>query len=245
MSWGDFIRIAHRGASGLAPENTLRAFSKALEIGVDGVELDVRGTFDGKLVVLHDRTLDRTTDKTGFIHQMSLAEIQEADAGAWFDTSFSGEKVPTLVESLDLIKEAAITVLEVKDEWVSVEVVRAIHYTQSVSSVIVISFHASVLSEVRSIDPRIPTGFLTSGNVEANQHQQAIDLIQATCEIGASTLNVKYEMLDARFAWEVQRRGVNLWAWTVDDVVKMRQLVGFGVQGITSNFPDRFVQGVR
>lgn len=242
MSRSNFVRIAHRGASGLAPENTLRAFSKAFEIGVDGVELDVRGTLDGELVVLHDQSLDRTTDRTGCIHEMSLTEIREADAGSWFGASFIGEKVPTLVESLDLIKRAAITVLEVKDEWVSVEVVRAIHYTQSVSSVIVISFHASVLSEVRSIDPRIPTGFLTSGNTKANQPEQAIDLIQTTCEIGASTLNVKHEMLDARFAWDVRRRGVNLWAWTVDDVVKMQQLVKFGVQGITSNFPDRFVQ---
>ena len=242
MSWSDFVRIAHRGASGLAPENTLGAFSKALEIGVDGVEVDVRGTLDGKLVVLHDQTLDRTTDRTGCIHRMSLTEIQEADAGAWFGPSFIGEKVPTLAESLDLIKKTAITVLEVKDEWLSAEVVRAIHYTQSVNSVIVISFHASVLLEVRSVDPRIPTGFLTSGNTKALQHKQALDLIQTTCKIGASTLNVKHEMLDARFAWEVRKRGVNLWVWTVDDVVQMQQLVKLGVQGITSNFPDRFVQ---
>ena len=67
-------------------------------------------------------------------------------------------------------------------------------------------------------------------------------IYKTTCKIGASTLNVKHEMLDARFAWDVRRRGVNLWAWTVDDVVKMQQLVKFGVQGITSNFPDRFVQ---
>ena len=138
MSWSDFVRIAHRGASGLAPENTLSAFSKALEIGVDGVEVDVRGTLDGKLVVLHDQTLDRTTDRTGCIHRMSLTEIQEADAGAWFGPSFIGEKVPTLAESLDLIKKTAITVLEVKDEWLSAEVVRAIHHTQSVNNVIVI-----------------------------------------------------------------------------------------------------------
>ena len=84
MSRSNFVRIAHRGASGLAPENTLRAFSKALEIGVDGVELDVRGTLDGELVVLHDQSLDRTTDRTGCIHEMSLTEIREADAGSWF-----------------------------------------------------------------------------------------------------------------------------------------------------------------
>jgi glycerophosphoryl diester phosphodiesterase len=242
MNRSGFIKIAHRGASGLAPENTLQAFSKALEIGVDGVELDVHGTADGELVVLHDRTLDRTTDRTGFVNEMALEKIREADAGAWFGTSSIGEKVPTLIESLDLIKASAITVLEVKDEQVSVEVVRAIHDTQAVSSVIVISFYASVLSEVRGIDPRIPTGFLTSGDIKANQHEQVIESIHTTCEIGASTLNVEHEMVDARFTWEVQRRGINLWAWTVDDVVQMRRLVEFGVQGITSNFPDRFAQ---
>ena len=82
MNRSGFIKIAHRGASGLAPENTLQAFSKALEIGVDGVELDVHGTADGELVVLHDRTLDRTTDRTGFVNEMALAKIREADAGA-------------------------------------------------------------------------------------------------------------------------------------------------------------------
>ena len=83
---------------------------------------------------------------------------------------------------------------------------------------------------------------MTSGNPTPPQHKQALDLIQTTCKIGASTLNVKHEMLDARFAWEVRKRGVNLWVWTVDDVVQMQQLVKLGVQGITSNFPDRFVQ---
>ena len=237
-----WIRIAHRGASGLAPENTLAAFRKALEIGVDGVELDVHGTADGEVVVMHDSTLDRTTNLVSTIKTLTLNEIKQGDAGSWFSNEFSGERVPTLVEALELIKKRAITVLEIKDKTIVPAVVSAIHRTQATDDVIVISFHPSVLLEVRSINPRIPTGFLIGGEAEEPAGQYAIDCVHRTSEIGASTLNVSHNLVTAEFAYQVRRRGVNLWAWTVDDIHRMRELVALGVQGITSNYPDRFSQ---
>ena len=97
------LRIAHRGASGqgLAPENTLAAFEKAVQLGVDMLEIDVHATRDGQVVVLHDTTLDRTTDGTGIVAELSSADVRQADAGSWFAADFTGERVPLLEEVLD------------------------------------------------------------------------------------------------------------------------------------------------
>ena len=95
--------VAHRGASGSCPENTLTAFQKALEIGVDEIELDLHSTKDGRLVVMHDAAVDRTTNGTGAIGELTLAEIKSLDAGIGFGERFRGERVPTWEEALDLL----------------------------------------------------------------------------------------------------------------------------------------------
>ncbi|MEK9138306.1 MAG: glycerophosphodiester phosphodiesterase, partial [Bacteroidota bacterium] len=130
--------------------------------------------------------------------------------------------------------------LELKDKTIASAVVSAIHRTQATDEVVVISFQPSVLAEVRSLDSRIPTGLLIGEERGANARAHAIHCIHRTCEIGCSTLNVSHNMVTAEFAYQVRRRGVNLWTWTVDDGKRMRELVDFGVGGITSNYPDRF-----
>ncbi|MDP6125563.1 MAG: glycerophosphodiester phosphodiesterase family protein, partial [Candidatus Latescibacteria bacterium] len=106
--------VAHRGWSSVYPENTMRAFSEALDLGVDALELDVHLTSDGKAVVIHDRLLDRTTDMTGAIVDMSLSQIRAADAGIRKGDEFAGERVPTLREVLDLAKDRAAVMVEMK-----------------------------------------------------------------------------------------------------------------------------------
>ena len=96
------LLVAHRGASAVAPENTMSAFRRAIEAGADAVELDVQATSDGQLVVIHDSTLDRTTDGTGAVFETDAATIAGADAGSWFSPDFAGERVPTLEEVLGL-----------------------------------------------------------------------------------------------------------------------------------------------
>ena len=154
------IRIAHRGASGSAPENTLAAFKKAIEIGVDAVELDLHGTADGEIVVIHDPSLDRTTNLHGSVNQATLETIKRADAGGWFASEFVGEPVPTLVEALECIGGNTIAVLEIKDATIGEAVVKKINEMDALEKVVLISFHTSVLREVRALDPRIPTGWL-------------------------------------------------------------------------------------
>ena len=233
-SW---IRIAHRGASGRAPENTLAAFKSAIEFGVDAVELDLHGTADGEIVVIHDSTLDRTTDLHGCINETTLETIQSADAGGWFDAEFSGESVPTLTEALACIRKEAIAVLEIKDPLIAEAVVAKIHETETLDAAVVISFHTRVLQTIRTLEPHIATGWLIGRH---NKHVSPIELCRQLGELGSSLLNVNHELITAEFAYEIRRRGIALWCWTVDDIARMGEMQAFGVQGITSNYPERF-----
>ncbi len=233
------IRIAHRGASGTAPENTLVAFKKAIDIGVDAVELDLHGTADGEVVVIHDTTLDRTTNHQGPVNQTTLETIQRADAGGWFAPEFVGEPVPTLMEALECIAKKTIAVLEIKDPLIAEAVVTGIRETGTRDLTVIISFHTAVLQTVRALEPRIPTGWLIGNH---NNHVSPVQLCQQLGELGSNLLNVDHHLITAEFAYEVQRRGITLWCWTVDDLHRMREMKAFGVQGITSNYPEHFAK---
>ncbi len=236
---GSWIRIAHRGASGSAPENTLAAFKKAIEIGVDAVELDLHGSADGEVVVIHDSSLNRTTDHGGPVNQTPLETIKQADAGGWFAPEFTGEPVPTLTEALECIGEDTIAVLEIKDPLIAEAVVAKVYETQSLNLTVIISFHTSVLQTVRALEPRIPTGWLIGSH---NDHTAPEQLCQQLGELGSSLLNVNHQLITAEFAYEVRRRGIALWCWTVDEIARMCEMKALGVQGITSNYPERFVE---
>lgn len=233
-----WIRIAHRGASGIAPENTLAAFKKAIEIGVDAVELDLQGTADGQVVVIHDASLDRTTDQSGQIKEITLESIKQADAGTWFDPQFAGESVPTLTEALVSIADNAIALLEIKDVSITESVVRIVQKMDMVEQSVIISFNSSAIQTVRSLEPRLPTGYII-GNKE---NIQPIQLCQQLGLLGSNLLNVDHSLITEDFIYEIRRRGITLWCWTVDDIDRMRELQELGIQGITSNRPEYFSQ---
>ncbi len=233
-SW---IRIAHRGASGIAPENTCAAFKQAIDIGVDAIELDLHGTIDGEIVAIHDPTLDRTTNITGHINQTTLNTIKQADAGTWFSPQFADETIPTLEEALKCITGTTIAVLEIKDSAITKSVVHKITEMKLLEMVVIISFQIGVIETARAMEPQIPTGWLIgSGNGNTNP----VHLCQKLGSIGSNLLNVNHQIITPEFAFEVRRRGISLWSWTVDDVRRMRELLKYGVQGITSNHPEYF-----
>ena len=249
---GSWIRIAHRGASGSAPENTISAFRKALAIGVDAVELDLHGTKDGEIVAIHDATLDRTTNLSGLVTEKTLAAVKMADAGGWFHPDFGckqirvnattvrtvpRELVPTLAEALECISGDVIAVLEIKDPTIGKAVVRKVREMNALERVVIISFDTSVLQDVRGLEPRIPTGLLIGSQ---NNDVSPADLCQRLGELGCSLLNVNHELITAEFVYQIRQRGIALWCWTVDDLDRMREMEAFGVQGITSNYPERF-----
>ncbi len=237
----NIVCIAHRGASGdgHAPENTLAAFQKAIEMGVDGVECDVHCTKDGSVVVIHDHTLNRTTDTKGVVEEMTLREVKKADAGSWFDPRFAGERVPTLRELLELTKGKVITVIEIKSENIADKVVKEIESARAESEVVIISFHASALRDAQEINPRIPRGILIGGRKAIRKPAGILDLIHQAAEAGASVLDLSSKIITPPLVEESHRRGMGVWAWTVDDEVEMKRLAEMYVDGITSNYPEK------
>ena len=237
----DAVCIAHRGASGKghAPENTLSAFRKAIQIGVDAVECDVHCTKDGHIVIIHDKELKRTTNMDGIITEMTLSEVKKADAGSWFESRFAGETIPTLKELLELTKGRVITVVEIKQENIADKVIKDIENAGSVGEAIIISFHASALKDAQEINPKIPRALLIGGGEPVSELPSILNLIHSAAEVGASTLNLSKTIITPELVKESRLRGIGIWAWTVDDESEIKKLLEMGVTGITSNYPER------
>lgn len=227
------LRIAHRGASGrgLAPENTLAAFEKALEIGVDMLEIDVRVTGDGHLIVLHDPSLDRTTNREGIVREMRLEEIREADAG-------DGERVPILREVFDLARHRAPILLEIKSDFIAERVVQAIADAQVEEQVVVQSFNPQNVQRVKLLAPHLPASLLIGELPTTPSRVRARRLVSQVLETGANTLSIWHATLTPSLIEEMRKRGIAVWAWTVDEEIAMRDLAMMGVQGLVTNYPD-------
>ena len=236
----NFIRTAHRGASGIAPENTIASFKKALEYDIDCIELDVHITKDDEIIVMHDSTLDRTTNMKGEILGKTLSEIRQADAGSWFNKKFKGERVSTLREALTFIGKRVITVIEIKDAWIGAQVAKLVEKMKLENYVIIVSFHARVIKEIHAAGSAISTGLIMAEASGKNDILKAMDLTRHAAKIGANHLAIYHKMISPKLADQIRRRGITLWAWTVDDAKTMATLLDMGVAGITSNYPDLF-----
>ena len=156
------LRIAHRGASGpgLAPENTLAACEKALQIGVDMLEIDVHATRDGQIVVLHDAALDRTTNGTGLVADLLGEEVRQFDAGRWFSADFARERVPLLEEVLDLARNQALVLIEIKADGIAERVLQVIEAANATERVVVQAFNPQTVRRLNLLAPTLPTALL-------------------------------------------------------------------------------------
>lgn len=239
-----FVSIAHRGASGNGhcPENTLSAFDKAIKLGVDCVECDVHCSKDGHVVVIHDSTLNRTTDKKGAVAELTLEEIKQADAGSWFSKSFAGERVPTLEELLSLTKDKVVTVIEIKPKGITESVLKVVERSNAIDRVLIQSFHFEVVKELYELNPKVPRALLVGGGLPISRLSSIMELVHQAAEVGAGTLNLLHTVITANLVKEANKRGISVWAWTVDDESRMVELLDIGVSGITSNFPDKLVR---
>ena len=232
-------RIAHRGASGqgLAPENTLAAFEKALEVGVDAVEIDVHLTADNQVVVIHDRTVDRTTDGSGPVDTMTLGEIRELSAGSWYDPSFRDQKIPTLEETLDLIGWRSLLLIEAKTEEAAEKAVAIIRARRAQSRVVMQSFLGPAVRTVNRLDNRIPTAFLMTGGEAVLRRKTGV--VKRVLKLGANALALKYTAATPDLVNMFLSRAMGMWVWTVDEEEDMREMIDMGVGGIITNYPDR------
>jgi len=237
------VFIAHRGASGLghSPENTLPAFKEAIDIGVDCVECDVHCTKDDQIVVIHDATLNRTTNIKGSIADMTLDEIKKADAGSWFSSEFKGTQIPTLSELLVITKGNVINVIEIKAENITEKVINEVEKMKAINDVILQSFSTQTVKSIQEINPKIPRALLIGGQIPVRTMSGIMSLIQQTLEVGATTINVTSRIVTQKLINEVHKRAMSIWAWTVDDELEMKKLIKMGIDGITSNYPEKLI----
>lgn len=227
--------IAHRGASGHAPENTLAAFERAVELGAGFIETDLHLTRDARFVAIHDRTLERTTNGRGVVRDFTLAELRQLDAGLWFDRQFSGQQIPTLEEILAFSrKHDVVFYFEIKYEtaWgMHHALVAALQTAENAARSIVLSFDPETLLTLRRLDASVMTGLL------AEKAQP--DLIRAALDIGARQLCPHSDLVTRELVEQAHRADLHVVTWTVNDAEKMRAAIDAGVDGIMTDLPDR------
>jgi glycerophosphoryl diester phosphodiesterase len=243
---------AHRGAAGLAPENTLAAFRMAIELGADGAELDLQASKDGVVVVIHDDTVDRTTDGRGSIGDLTLAEIKRLDAGAKFASAFRNERIPTLRELIDLVKasgrERFRLNLEIKfaegregqPADLEERVLAVLRETGFTDRVIVQSFYHPSAAKVKRLVPTIPAGLL------AGQRNPPVDPVATVRAHRVDYYAPHHTLVTADLVRALHQAHIPVVTWTVNDPADMRRLVAMGLgalpgDGMISDYPDRLV----
>jgi glycerophosphoryl diester phosphodiesterase len=234
---------AHRGASGYAPENTMAAFKKAVELGSHGIECDVQMTKDGKLVVTHDEMIDRTTDGKGFIKDITFEELTKLDAGSWFDKEFCGQRVPLLTELLQLIKETGLLLnIEIKSgiviyPGIEEKVLEEVEAYGIQDKVIISSFNHYSINRIKQLAPSVKTGILyMEGIFEPWNYMKTV---------GCECAHPFYMALKPEIAGEIKKRGFLINVFTVNDPEHGASMAAMGVDGIITNYPDKILKIVQ
>ncbi|MHA0857912.1 glycerophosphodiester phosphodiesterase [Paenibacillus sp. CMAA1364] len=230
------INFAHRGASAVCPENTMSSFTKGLELGASGIETDVQMTKDGQLVLIHDESVQRTTDGKGFVKDMNFDELSMYDAGSWFGHSFKSERIPLLEELLDLLRERdTILNIELKNgifmypgmEKKVIDLVRQFGMTERV---ILSSFNHYSLVHCKSIAPEIRTGILYMEGLYRPWNYAV--------SVGAETLHANHLTVRPELVVEAEKHGITYLPFTANSPDRMKTLIHAGVSGMITDYPD-------
>ncbi|MGC8496277.1 MAG: glycerophosphodiester phosphodiesterase [Candidatus Micrarchaeia archaeon] len=221
-----FLIIGHRGASGNAPENTLKSFAEAISDGANAVELDVRSTKDGRLVVFHNEKLDKLTGAKGYVKDFTLREIK--------GLSIDGEKIPTLEEALEFIhknvgKKLEKVLIEIKEPGTESAIIDEIKKFGMEDVAIIISFHEDSLRKSKAIDSKIETGFI---------YASYKDPIGTAKSIGASYLLPLYRFTHSKDIERAHENNFKIIVWTVNGKAEMEEFKRKGVDGIATDYPS-------
>jgi len=218
------LKIGHRGAAGHAPENTLAAIRKGIELGADSVEIDLRCTEDGVLVALHDATVNRTTKGKGRVDTLSLADIRTLNAG-------KDERIPTLEEVLSVATGKAGVMLELKVAGLAHLAAETVRRTGFKGPVIYASFLHEELPHVRSVD-RDALLMVLFGRLPRAPVARA--MAQSPTHVG-----LRHDTVTRRLVEEFHREDLLVWVYTADNRRDIQRVISIGVDGVISNFPDR------
>lgn len=227
--------IAHRGASGHAPENTLAAFERAVQLGATFIETDLHLTRDAHFVAIHDNTLERTTNGRGAVHDFTLRELRHLDAGKWFDREFMDEHIPTLEETLEFSRKHDIVFyLELKYDaaWgMHHALVAALRNAESAARTVVISFDPATLRAVHKLEPSLMIGLLLE--------DAGVDFVGIAAKTGARQVCAASSIVTPDLVAKAHRADLHVVTWTVNSAEEMRTMMSLGVNGIMTDFPDR------
>jgi glycerophosphoryl diester phosphodiesterase len=217
------LKIGHRGAKGYEPENTLISFQKAIDLKVDGIELDVHLSSDGEIMVIHDETIDRTTNGKGFVKKFTASQLKELG-------------IPTLIEVLDLVSQKCFVNIELKGIGTAKPVVELItHYISNKNwtntDFLISSFDWKMLEEVQLLNPKIRIGVLTETS--------AGKALAFAKKIKAYSIHSNYRLLTKENVVLMQENGFEVYPWTVNSKEAIQAIKSFQVNGIISDFPDR------
>jgi len=216
------LKVGHRGARAYEPENTLRSFERALELGVDAVEFDVRGTRDDEVVVIHDARVDRTTGAKGSVREMTLQQIKQL-------VLEKDQKTPTLEEALDFLDRKVKIVIELKENGLEKKVLSSVREKGLEKNVIIVSFLEKTLSKIRELDDEVETGLIYV------RHRNPI---QSALKLGAKYLLPFYRFTHSSDVEKAHDNGLRVIVWTINDREEVSKYVRKGVDGIASDKPD-------
>lgn len=234
--------VAHRGFSGAAPENTLVAFRQAMEIGSDMIELDIQLSKDRRIVVIHDETLERTTNGQGKVVDYNLKELKKLDAGSWFGSQFAGERIPALQEVLTLAKGKVPVNIEIKNPThgkypiteLAEKALQEVKKSEMLNQMIFSSFNPASLEWIQKKEPRAWLAFL--------YHRPWNSPAELTGGGEFEVLNLRNIHLTREKVGKVRKEGFKLNVYTVNSEEELEQFVRWGVDGIITNFPDRLLR---
>lgn len=219
--------IAHRGASALAPENTLAAFRKAMEARADGIELDVHLSADGEVVVIHDADLSRTTNGQGKVHQTTLAELRKLDAG--------GEPVPLLEEVLQILDERTFLNIELKgsDSLLPAQVLQLVRKYSKESQVVYSSFNPRLLKKLNRLSPHASAGLLLLPGFPGKLIQWMFE-----SRLTLWSLHPHFSLVDKAYMHRAKQKGCRVFAYTVNHPEDVYRLLNDGIDGIITDNPS-------
>jgi glycerophosphoryl diester phosphodiesterase len=230
MSKSTVIAVGHRGASAYAPENTVAAFDEAIRLGARAVEFDVHMTADGQIVVIHDDTLDRTTNGTGRVAESSRFDLLTLDAGSWMHPRFAGTRIPSLEEALLAIGPHATPVIELKAPIPPELLFRTLRRFDLEADTVVLSFHEEWLRPLRAASGDVGVGLLAE--------EWSPELPRRAKRLGAERLVLSVDILGTPQVGAAEKEGLEVWCYTANDVGMVAACAAMGVTGIITDRPD-------
>jgi glycerophosphoryl diester phosphodiesterase len=234
--------IAHRGFSGEAPENTLAAFKRAIEVGSDMIELDVHLSKDGEVIVIHDDTLKRTTTGNGRVADFNLQELRKLDAGFWSGSQFRGEKIPTLKEVFELTRDNILLHIELKEgdlgQYNLIDLtdrtLKEVERAGMLDQVLFGSFNLSAVDRIREKYPRLPVALIYNKPWSLPQ--------EAMGGRPLPVLSCSETVLNQANLSKAHEQGIKVFVWTPNTEAHIERFLNIGVDGIVTNYPDRLIK---